>query len=76
MSSVTDALRAIPDGVRKGIYAAYAVAVLAVGGVQVYNAALDNAQPDWVTGTLAVLAYLAVPFGITAAANVGPPPGD
>lgn len=59
-------LTLIPDAWRKWIYVAYATAGLVTGAVQV---ALEP-DPGWVAPTLAVLAYLAVPLGATAASNV------
>lgn len=55
--------------VRKWIYGAYVVAVVVVGAVQVAHAAIEVAQPDWLTATLSVLAYLGVPVGGLALAN-------
>lgn len=59
----------IPAAWRKWIYAAYAVAGLVVGTVQV---ALEP-DPAWIAPALAVLAYLAVPLGATAASNTPAP---
>jgi hypothetical protein len=55
--------------VRKVIYAVYVVALLITGACQVAYAAGDLGQPQWLTITLAVLAYLGVPIGGIAAAN-------
>lgn len=54
---------------RKIIYGVWVVAVLIVGGVQVYFAASDSVQPEWVSGANAVLVYLGIPVGGLALAN-------
>lgn len=59
------------DKARKIIYGIYAIAVVVVGAVQVYYSAVHLNQPDWLTGSLAVLAYLGAPIGALAAANAG-----
>lgn len=55
--------------VRKAIYAAYVVAIILIGAIQVGHAAIRAAQPEWLTVALAVAAYLGVPVGGLAAAN-------
>jgi hypothetical protein len=56
--------------IRRGIYAFYVLAVLVAGALQVYFAATQVIpQPQWLTGALAVLAYLGVPIGGLALAN-------
>lgn len=56
--------------VRKVIYGAYIVLGVIVGATQVAFAALEGAgQPDWLTVTLAVYAFLSVPVGSLALVN-------
>lgn len=54
---------------RKIIYGVYVVAVLIAASVQVYVSATQAVQPEWLTGALAVLAFLGAPIGGLAAAN-------
>ena len=54
---------------RKIIYGVYVVAVLIAASVQVYVSATQVVQPEWLTGALAVLAFLGAPIGGLAAAN-------
>ena len=54
---------------RKIIYGVYVVAVLIAASVQVYVSATQGLQPEWLTGALAVLAFLGAPIGGLAAAN-------
>lgn len=54
---------------RKGIYGGYVLAVIAAGGTQIAYASLEIGAPDWLTASLAVLAYLGIPVGGLAAAN-------
>lgn len=56
--------------VRKVIYGIYIVAGVIFGAVQVAFAAIEGAgQPDWLTVTLAVYAFLSVPVGSLALVN-------
>lgn len=76
---MTGFLQSIPAVWRKRLYAAYWVAVFVVGAIQVgYTAVPDATQPEWLTVTLVVLAYVGGALGLTASANVtpsdGPPP--
>lgn len=54
---------------RAYIYGAYVIAIIAAGAAQVGFASLEVSQPDWLTASLAVLAYLGVPVGTLAVAN-------
>lgn len=54
---------------RAFIYGGYVIAIIAAGAVQVGYASLEISQPDWLTASLAVLAYLGVPVGTLAVAN-------
>lgn len=56
---------------RRIIYGAYVIALVAAGGLQVWFAALQLAQPSALVGALAVLAYLGIPVGGLALANTG-----
>jgi len=61
---------------RKALYAVYGVLGLAVGAVQAWCAASDAHQPSWLNGATAVLAYVGVALGFTAASNVPTPDTD
>ena len=61
---------------RKTLYAVYGLAGLCVGAVQVWCASTSAHQPSWVDGGLAVLAYIGVALGFTAASNVPTPDTD
>ena len=54
---------------RAVIYGSYVVAIIAAGAAQVGYASLEAAQPEWLTASLAILAYLGVPVGTLAVAN-------
>lgn len=54
---------------RAFIYGGYVIAIIAAGAAQVGFASLEVSQPDWLTASLAVLAYLGVPVGTLAVAN-------
>jgi len=59
---------------RKILYGLYVIAGLIIGGASVaYPLIGAGVTPDWVTAGLAVLGYLAIPFGALALANVGTP---
>lgn len=53
--------------VRKAIYWVYFAVTLIVGSSQAYVAAIGLPQPPWITGALAVLAYLGAMLGLQAA---------
>jgi hypothetical protein len=55
--------------VRKTVYSAFVLALIAVGGTQVAYSALQLAQPSWLVAALAVLAYLGIPVGTLAISN-------
>lgn len=56
--------------VRKVIYGIYIVAGVILGAVQVAFASIAGAgQPDWLTVSLAVYAFLSVPVGSLALVN-------
>ena len=59
---------------RKSVYGGYAAAMTVFGAAQVGFAAVAAAQPDWLTVSLAVLAYLGIPVGGLALANTGSTP--
>lgn len=56
---------------RRLIYGVYVVAVVLLGAAQVAYSAVPSwgGQPDWLTGALAVAAYLGIPVGTLALAN-------
>lgn len=56
-------------GIRKAVYTVFVVAVLVAGAAQAAFASLGDVQPEWLTATLNVLAYLAIPVGGLALAN-------
>lgn len=57
----------ISPEVRKAIYWVYFAVTLIVGSCQAYVAAIGAAQPNWITGALAVLAYAGAMLGLQAA---------
>jgi hypothetical protein len=59
--------------IRKSIYGTYVVLLVIAGALQVYFAATQVAQPQFLVGALAVLAYLGIPVGGLALANAGTP---
>ena len=59
--------------IRKALYAVYGVAGLVVGVIQAYCASSAAHQPSWLNGATAVLAYVGVALGFTAASNVPAP---
>jgi len=59
----------IPAAWRKGIYAAYALVIVALGAVQVGFVTAQIGQPKWLTVALATAAYLGVAIGAMAASN-------
>lgn len=59
-----NALTLIPASVRKYVYAAYAVAVVIIGGLDVAHVGLGHTHD--------VLAYIGGVLGVTAASNVTP----
>jgi heme O synthase-like polyprenyltransferase len=61
--------------VRKVVYNVFTVLGIVLGAIQVGIAALAAAQPDWLTVSLAVYAFLGGALGITASTNVNPAPG-
>lgn len=61
---------------RKIIYGTYAAAALIVGAVAVYFASIGLPVPDAVVGAQNVIAYLAIPIGGLALANVPSPEGN
>lgn len=56
--------------IRKIAYSVYAICGLVVGAIQVGFVAAAVAQPVALTVAIAVLAYLGIGLGFTAAANV------
>ncbi len=54
---------------RKIIYSAYVVAGVLLGAAQVGFAAVNGGQPEWLTISLAILAYLSIPVGGLALVN-------
>ena len=62
---------------RKALYSAYIVAGVVIGATQVGFAAVEGAgQPTWLTVTLAVYAFLSVPFGSLALSNTPSSPPE
>lgn len=54
---------------RRLIYTIYAAVSAIATATQVGFVAADAGQPTWLTVTLAVLAFVGAPLGLTAAAN-------
>jgi energy-converting hydrogenase Eha subunit F len=52
------------------VYVAYGVIALAASATQVGYSSIELGQPAWLTVTLAVVAFLAVPVSSLAATNV------
>lgn len=61
---------------RKTLYALYGLVGLCVGGIQAWCASTAADQPSWLNGAVAVLAYVGVALGFTAASNVPTPDTD
>lgn len=61
-------------GLRKKIYAVYAIIGLALGSVQVGYSAAEAGQPVWLTVALAVFAYVGGAVGFAAQSNVDAKP--
>lgn len=59
--------------IRKALYTLFGVAGLVVGAIQAYCASSAARQPSWIDGATAVLAYVGVGLGFTAASNVPTP---
>jgi hypothetical protein len=66
---VTDILS---PATRQKVYAVFALLGVALGAVQVAFSAADSGQPEWLTVTLAVYAFLGGALGLTAASNTKP----
>lgn len=63
-------------GARKVLYGLYALSGLFFGASAAWYLAIQVPTPEWVTGGLGVLGYLAIPFGALALANVGNTAGN
>lgn len=59
----------IPAGARKVVYAVYALAGVALGGLQVGYQVAETGQPTWLKVAVGVFAYVGVAIGATAASN-------
>lgn len=59
----------IPAKARTYVYAVIGAVSLIVGACQVGYAALEQANPDWLTVALAVVPFLAAGLGYTAATH-------
>lgn len=60
---------ALPARSRAYVYAAYALAGVIIGSLQVAYAAAEAGQPTWLTVALAVFAYVGGAIGYTAASH-------
>ena len=78
MSNLTPNLGSVINNatVRKAIYGVYVIALVGVGALQVAFATIDGPTPQWLTISLAVLAYLGVPVGGLALANTSNAPAN
>jgi protein-S-isoprenylcysteine O-methyltransferase Ste14 len=63
----------IPAAWRKGIYAAYALAIVALGATAAGFAAAQVSQPSWIIVAGSVLLYVGAAIGATAASNTPTP---
>jgi len=63
----------IPAAWRKGVYAAYALAIVALGAIAAGFAAAQLSQPSWIIVAGAVLLYVGAAIGATAASNTPAP---
>jgi hypothetical protein len=69
--NVTDLGRVVKNpAVRQGIYLTYIVLIILVGAATVAFATLNTGMPAWINVSNAVLAYLGIPVGTLAAANI------
>lgn len=59
----------IPAAHRKVVYGVYAAVGVLLGAIQVGYSSAEHGQPDWLTVTLAVYAFLGGALGATAAGN-------
>jgi hypothetical protein len=64
----------LPARFRAAYYAAYTIVGLVLGGISVYDASINAAQPAWLVGSLAVFGYVGIATGATALSNVGKAP--
>jgi hypothetical protein len=69
MSPLTDIL---PAGVRRVLYAVYALAGLCFGAIQVGYSAGSLDQPVWLIVAWAVFGFVGTALGLTAASNITP----
>ena len=60
----------LPAKARKYVYAVYALVGVALGAIQV---GYGVTEPQWLTVSLAVYAFLGAALGLTAASNVPSP---
>lgn len=60
----------IPTSVRRWAYVVYTLLLTALGAIQVGFGATSADTPDWLTVAFAVMGYLGIAFGFTAASNV------
>lgn len=67
-------LALLPAKARKAAYVGYGIAALGVSATQVGYSSIELGQPPWLTVTVAVVAFLAVPFSSLAATHVGQSP--
>lgn len=70
---MSDVLTSIPANARKIIYLVFSLIGLVLGAFQVWSTTPDHGAPSWLTGALAVYAFLGGALGFTARANVTPP---
>lgn len=54
---------------RRTVYGTYGIACVAATATQVGYASIQIAQPDWLTVSIAVLAYLGIPLAGLALSN-------
>lgn len=62
----------LPARARQAVYILYGIAALGISATQVGYASIGIQNPPWLTVTLAVTGFLAVPVGTLAATNVAP----
>lgn len=75
--ATTPLTNTLTPAIREKLYLAYTLIGVALGAIQVAFITGDSGQPEWLTVTLGVFAFVGGALGLTAASNVnagGSPP--